>query len=745
MCPMTSEKGHWDSLWFGLFVLLSLIVPALVGCDVYAQWSTPTMDFYMDGWGSAVVHSVVPGGQAESAGLRAGDVILTVDGVPFEHWYSPRLGRIHVLKIERRGEQITLAVPSVRVLQVSFSPLGSAIVVALTFWGVGTLLLWRRFWQSDIRMLFFLSQIIAIALLFPLSYLDPWEPPLWMLALSVASLVLTAPLFFHYVVTYPLRLGSRLQRRWGLLLLYGSAPVAFWGWLSGGSLGMQAGALYSSLVVAAAIAVTVYVYQYRATPDERRRSRLIVFGVLLAGLPPILLYLLPVIVRSPRFIPEWAAGLFLIIAPLSIFYATLRHNLFGIDRLINRALVYVLLSLGVFTLYLGPYLLLFRILPDDLLLQMVIVSGLTLWVGWTFDWMRTRVQRLVDRFFYGGWYDYPVVVETISDALVRSTERKIIFDVLTHQVPDLMQLSNACLWIGESKATFPAVPPSQARFRFKFQSDVPAQWTVGPHRDGDDLSDMDHRILNTLAHQAEVALDNVLLIEALRHRLDEIQASREALAQTQHRLLRSREDERARLARDLHDSPIQSLVGLNIQLGLLLSSRGLAPALVGTLTEMRAEVRRLSMELRQVCAELRPPMLDTLGLGAALRAYAEEWSGQYNIETRLAFPPDATLRSLPGEVAVNIYRVAQEALTNVGKHAEARLVNICLAWEEGKLKMSILDDGRGFDIAEAVHGSKAQGHFGLAGMQERVDLIGGQWSLKSVPGEGTTVQVTWRA
>jgi signal transduction histidine kinase len=96
-------------------------------------------------------------------------------------------------------------------------------------------------------------------------------------------------------------------------------------------------------------------------------------------------------------------------------------------------------------------------------------------------------------------------------------------------------------------------------------------------------------------------------------------------------------------------------------------------------------------------------------------------------------------------VAVNIYRVAQEALTNVGKHAGARQVNICLAWEEGKLKMSILDDGRGFDIAEAVHGSKAQGHFGLAGMQERVDLIGGQWSLKSVPGEGTTVQVTWRA
>jgi signal transduction histidine kinase len=308
-----------------------------------------------------------------------------------------------------------------------------------------------------------------------------------------------------------------------------------------------------------------------------------------------------------------------------------------------------------------------------------------------------------------------------------------------------MRLSGSYLWIGSSNSTFPAISPAQARFCFKFRTELPAQWTVGLHRDGDDLSEADQRILHTLAQQAEIALNNAFMIETLRNQLDEIRASQEALAQTQHQLLRSREEERSRLARDLHDSPIQSLVGLNIQLGLLLNATNLNPSATESLQEMRSEVRRLSSELRQVCADLRPPMLDTLGLGAALRALAKEWSDQNALETQLDLCPDATLRSLPGEVAVNLYRVAQEALVNIGKHARARQVKICLAWKEKELVMTIADDGTGFKPPDTLHGLTSQSHFGLAGMRERVGLIGGEWSLKSAPGKGTTVSVTWPA
>ncbi len=110
--------------------------------------------------------------------------------------------------------------------------------------------------------------------------------------------------------------------------------------------------------------------------------------------------------------------------------STIRHNLFGIDRLLNRALVYVLLFLAVFLLYLGPFLLFYRLLPGDPLLQTTVAASLLLLVGLTFDWVRTQVQRLVDRPFYGGWYDYPGVVETVSDALARSRQREQLVEDL---------------------------------------------------------------------------------------------------------------------------------------------------------------------------------------------------------------------------------------------------------------------------------------------------------------------------
>jgi signal transduction histidine kinase len=418
-------------------------------------------------------------------------------------------------------------------------------------------------------------------------------------------------------------------------------------------------------------------------------------------------------------------------------------NLLGINHLLNRTLVYTILSISIFGLYLGPLLLLYWLLPGNILLQLVVISGLTLLVGWSFDWARTRVQRFVDRLFYGGWYDYPGVVETVSDALARSLEREEICAVLTQQVPELMQLRSCNLWIGESNATFPSAPPPHERFRFQFQSDVPAQWTVGPHQDGSDLSEADLRILNTLARQAEIALNNVLLVETLRRQLDELQASRQTLTQTQRQLLRSREEERARLSRELHDSPVQTLVSLNIQLGLLLAKASQDSPLRQPLSEMRAEVRELLSELRQICAELRPPLLDSLGLGAALRSLIDEWHQQYKIEAVLDLPADEKLRRLPDEVALNLYRVTQEALGNVARHASAQCVEISLTCEGEQRCMTIYDDGRGFDVPETLHNLPAQDHYGLVGMRERIELIGGTWSLESAPGQGTTVRVRW--
>jgi signal transduction histidine kinase len=390
-----------------------------------------------------------------------------------------------------------------------------------------------------------------------------------------------------------------------------------------------------------------------------------------------------------------------------------------------------------------PYiLLLFRFLPNDLPAQLFVIAALTLLVGLSFDWTRAWVQREVDHFFYGGWYDYPGVIETISDALARCIERAQLNEVLTRQTPALMQLGEGELQFGTQSHPLSPSPAPSLEFPLTFQGEPRARWIVRAHRNGEDFTTADCRILTTLARQAETALGNVLLVETLRAQLDEIRASRETLAQAQRQLLRSREEERARLARELHDGPLQDLVGLNMQLGLLLA--GDASPLTESLRALRAEVRALLTELRQVCAELRPPMLDTMGLGAALRVLAEEWSAQHHLPVQLDLASDAALRALPDQVSVNLYRVAQEALANIAHHAHARNVTLTLACDATRWTLTIGDDGEGFIVPATLNELAARGHFGLVGLRERVELIGGALTIESAPGAGTIVRVTWQ-
>jgi signal transduction histidine kinase len=742
------ESNFQEQFLRRLFALLALVVPILVGYDIYFQLRVSTLDFTFNPH-TGLVYEVPFESYADWAGLWPGDVILTVDGIPFSEWINHRLltpskGN-YMMAVKRDGQSLMIEMPNIPMAKSNLPSLVSAVVAALIFWGIGVLLLIRRFQQREVQLLFPLSQAFAILLLFPLAHPIPSIVPKWAMTLSSASFYVAAPLLLHYYLTFPTALGTPSQRRRWLSAIYGLALISALFWLSGHrALGVM-GRICVVMEIVAAVVVLLYVYSRRATPDGRRRLRVVVFGNVIAAAPCILFYILPLLMTSfPYRMPEWLVALFLIAAPLSYLYATVQHNLFGIDRLLNRTLVYAFLSLGILVLYLGPFLLIYRFLPSDLLAQVMVSAGLTLLVGLTFNWSRMWVQRLVDRLFYGGWYDYPGVVEAVSDALARSLDREQLTGVLTRQVPELMQLRLGYLWIGGPDETLPArAPEPHLNFTFTFNGHEHALWTVAPRRDEETFSTTDRRILKTLAHQAEIALSNVLLVETLRRQLDEIRVSRETLAQAQRQLLRSREEERSRLARDLHDGPIQTLVGLNMQLGLLLASLGgerIPPD--ESLTTMRVEVRTLLSELRQVCAELRPPMLDTLGLGAAIRALAEDWSAQNNIPVVLDLPSDAALRSLPGDVTVNLYRVVQEALSNAARHAEAQQATIHLSWENSRLTLTIQDDGQGFVVPNTFHDLTTKGHFGLVGMQERVGLIGGTWTVKSRPGTGTTIQIT---
>jgi signal transduction histidine kinase len=198
------------------------------------------------------------------------------------------------------------------------------------------------------------------------------------------------------------------------------------------------------------------------------------------------------------------------------------------------------------------------------------------------------------------------------------------------------------------------------------------------------------------------------------------------------------EEERIRIAAELHDGPIQRLTAVGYQLeeaALTLEVDGPHTQELLTLAQggLYAEIN----ELRGLMATLRPPVLDERGLGLALADQVESFQRRTGIHCTLESDRDTRIEP---EIETVLYRVAQEALANVAKHSKARHVWVFLRADDDRADMQIRDDGIGFDPAR-VSGMVDNGHFGLAGMRERVEMAGGSYGLVSAPGMGTLIRV----
>ncbi|MBI4494679.1 MAG: sensor histidine kinase [Chloroflexi bacterium] len=227
-------------------------------------------------------------------------------------------------------------------------------------------------------------------------------------------------------------------------------------------------------------------------------------------------------------------------------------------------------------------------------------------------------------------------------------------------------------------------------------------------------------------------------IERLSDTLHEIvgalQHHREQLQAMSYQVLQAQEDERKRIARELHDETAQVLTTLLI--GLKMLERVKNP---GELRRRTAELRELAAqaleEVRNMAVELRPTTLDDLGLVAALESSTEGYAARVHL--RVHFEAQGFERRLPPQVELALYRVVQEALTNVARHASAHQVWVTLRQHGREVVASVRDNGVGFDPAATL--PRKEAGLGLFGMRERMALIGGQLSIESHPGQGTCI------
>jgi len=261
-----------------------------------------------------------------------------------------------------------------------------------------------------------------------------------------------------------------------------------------------------------------------------------------------------------------------------------------------------------------------------------------------------------------------------------------------------------------------------------YHTETIGQLLLGPRARGEAFTAADRRLLEDIARQAGVAVYAVRLTADLQH-------SRE-------RLVTTREEERRRLRRDLHDGLGSTLAALHLQAGAIrtLMQRDLAAADTEVL-DLQAEIRAAITDIRRLVYALRPPTLDELGLVGAIRQYAAQYdthnrsAGEPGSDLRVAVEAPEQLPALPAAVEVEAYRIVQEALTNVTRNAQAHSCSVHLSLSDDRdLQVEVSDDGVGLP-------KEPRAGVGLLSMHERAEEVGGTCVVGPAPGQGTRVLV----
>jgi two-component system NarL family sensor kinase len=418
---------------------------------------------------------------------------------------------------------------------------------------------------------------------------------------------------------------------------------------------------------------------------------------------------------------------------VAIGIAVLRHHLYDIDRLINRTVVYGLLSVGLVGAYVAIVSALGALLRQRAQLPIALVAtGL---VAVAFQPLRERLQRGVDRLLYGQRRDPYGVLAGLGRQLDATLAPAAVLPAVVRTLAQALKLPYVAVELGDGQdgQADGAVAPVASTghpvddplvLPLVYQQQPVGRLLLGPRAPGEAFTAAERRLLDDLARQVGVAAHAVRLTA-------DLQRSRE-------RLVSAREEERRRLRRDLHDGLGPALAGVAMQLGAAQALLDHDPAtvrmLLGTLQD---QLRAAIADIRRLVYDLRPPALDELGLAGALREQATRFTTELTAAAD-GGPPAVRVEAperlpgLPAAVEVAAYRIATEALTNVARHANARVCTLRLTCN-GALEVEVRDDGSGLP-------DRPRAGVGLGSMRERAAELGGTCTVQALAGGGTLVR-----
>jgi signal transduction histidine kinase len=407
-----------------------------------------------------------------------------------------------------------------------------------------------------------------------------------------------------------------------------------------------------------------------------------------------------------------------LIVPLSLGASILRYQLFDIDIIINRTLVYGALTAIVVAIYVVIVGVVGTLLhTQGNLLITLLATGL---IAVLFHPLRERLQRAVNRLLYGERDDPIEALSRLGKQMEVALPSDQVLPSLVKTIAQTLKLPFVGITLRgvQREISFGQETENPVAFPFIFQGETTGVLLVSPRNPGEKFTAGEMRLLQNLARQAGAVVRNAQLTA-------DLQRSRQTL-------VTAREEERHRLRRDLHDGIGPTMASLTLKLDAAkdLVSSGLESGrkqeleeAVQLLSELKTQTQETVQNIRHIAHTLRPPSLDVLGLIPALQAHFGQVGTPRNMNIQMtATPPNFPRLSAAVEVAA--YHIVLEAVTNVIQHAQAERCEVSLALDNDNLKMEIKDDGVGLPKARA-HG------IGLDSMRERAEELGGRFELSS--------------
>lgn len=552
--------------------------------------------------------------------------------------------------------------------------------------------------------------------------------------------------FFTLPFVFP---TGRFVPRWtALLAAYAVVDVFFFAFMPSinweaelgvpAELGMPIEALTTGLFVLIILGSVFYRYRKVSTPDQRRQTKWVAFG-LIVGVPGF--FLGDALMRNISATPAGIACMlgFLLVMPvvtvvpiIAIGIAILHHRLFDIDVILNRTLVWLVMSLAVTGTYIGVVIGFGSLIGSrsNLLLSLT-TTGL---VAVAFQPLRLRVERLANRLLFGDRDDPYAVLARLGHHIEDTLSSAELLPQIVRTTAEALRLPYAALFLDSGNgsqlvAASGVASDSTLRLPLIYQGQNVGALEVATRAPGEVFGQADRRLLEDLARQIGVAARTVSLA-------NDLQTSRE-------RIVTAREEERRRLRRDLHDGLGAQLAGLIMQTsGARSLLRSDIAAADQELVNLREELRAAVADVRRLVLGLRPPALDELGLTGALRTrLARLDRGGLDAEApalRVQFDVHEPLPPLSAAAEVAAFRIVEEAVTNVVKHAQAQTVLVTIEPDAHSLLITVLDDGTGI----AIPAPETLG-IGLHSINDRATELGGTCSIYAGPeGQGTLVRVT---